>query len=151
MVMLDPACLSTPPRPTCRAFKVRGESYTVPWSAATGCEQRRAPQRGGVRTLKGTGTRRSNARVQRGRERHSELMRNLLHGLRCNTLLDSASFRTPLRPTAAPSTIVTNGTRYFLARQLTAMCRQPRKRGGAVHCEDRARRCLTPAFSGSPP
>jgi hypothetical protein len=131
MVMLDLASPRSPPRHHCRAFFNRDESYKLLWSAATDCNGRIVLQARRRRTLQGSRTQMSNAAFS-GREQHSEVMRAVRIALRCNAMLDSASFNTPPRLTAAPFTIVTNLTRCIGARQPTAKHRQPCQRGG-VH------------------
>jgi hypothetical protein len=74
--------------------------------------------------------------------------RNERRGLRCMRRLDIASFRTPPRHQAAPSTCVANHTRCFGARQLTTMNGQTSQRGGAGHSEASERRCLTLTITG---
>jgi hypothetical protein len=67
MVMLDHACLRTPPRLTGRAFTKRDESYAMLLSAATGCDARTTLPARRRRTSPGIRTRRSNATIS-GRE-----------------------------------------------------------------------------------
>src|SRR5689334_4104115 len=69
--------------------------------------------------------------------------------LRCNGLLDSASFSAPPRHTL-PRFIL--GVRHLTlgpgARQLTAMNGQAHPSGGAAHCQECARGCLTRRSAG---
>jgi hypothetical protein len=104
-------------------------------------------QRGGVERSKELVRRCLTLRFS-GRERHNEAMRTVRSALRCNRLLDSASFSSPPRPTAAPSNRVANLTRCAGARQLAAMSRWPHQRGGVVHSRILVRRCLTLPISG---
>jgi hypothetical protein len=108
--LLDIASASTPPRPICRAFYLGRQSYAMRLSAATGCEEATAHQRGGVRTLKVTRTPMSNAAFSGRGRRHSMLLRTAVPALRCNALLDSASFRAPPRPTRRAFNSVADST-----------------------------------------
>jgi hypothetical protein len=75
-------------------------------------------------------------------------MSQLRSALRCNGLLDIKSFRTPPRLTAAPFTIVTNLTRCIGARQHTAMCRRPHRRGGVCTSKGTATPMSNATISG---
>ena len=118
------------------------------WSAATHCEEATVSPRGGVRALGGTGTPLSNAPIQGARATAlRESMRDDVPALRCNRLLDSASFSTPPRHRCRAFISVANLTQVVRARQLTAMHGRPGSAAASEHSEEFVRGCLTPAIS----
>ena len=83
-----------------------------------------------------------------GRERCNEAMRAVRFALRCNGLLDNASFSSPPRLLAALSNNVVHLTQSFGARQLTAMKRGHSQRGGVRIWPGSRTRRSNAAFSG---
>ena len=61
----------------------------------------------------------SNARVQRGRERHSATDDYRTHGLRCNALLGDASNHQPCQP-VTPSTLARDDGDHFTVPAVSA-------------------------------